>query len=300
MAQLAYKQAKEIVKSQHKKSKRKQRMPRFRNIVVNFDNRFFELTQFNGHFDWAVKFSSGVPAVVVPFNNTKHTLKFLSNGWKLSKSVRFGLKKKGKTKRLFIDLIFEKEKPPIKTKGEIKGVDIGYRALLATSDGQLIGTKLKEEIENAGKRRKRFHQYVGTEIDRHVKQLNLSNVKVLCVENLKNVKHNKRGKFPRKVNRFLSFWHYARVLQRIRQRCEEEGVRLEFKSPYKTSQRCPLCGNIDRKNRRADRFKCINCGFEEHADIVGAVNLKALGLAEAYSLRSLQTQFNTTEVINVY
>ncbi|MEM4204915.1 MAG: zinc ribbon domain-containing protein, partial [Candidatus Methanomethylicaceae archaeon] len=88
-------------------------------------------------------------------------------------------------------------------------------------------------------------------------------------------------------------------LQRIRQRCEEEGIRLEFKSPYKTSQRCPLCGNIDRKNRRADRFICTCCGFEEHADIVGAMNLKALGLAGAYSLRSLQTRFSETG-INVY
>lgn len=171
--------------------------------------------------------------------------------------------------------------------------------MIATSDRQLLGTELNEKIKKAGKRRKRFHKYIATEIDRIVKQLDLSDTKVLVLENLKKVKHNKRGKFPRKVNRFLSFWHYARVIQRLRQRCEEYGVRLEFKSPYKTSQRCPLCGNIDRKNRRAERFICTHCGFEEHADIVGAMNLEVLGLAGVYSLRSLQTQ-SDRQVINVY
>lgn len=300
LSQLAYKQAKEIVKSQKEKSKKKRIMPRFKNITATVDSRFFTLSEFQGkHFDWAVKFNSGIPNIVVPFNNTKHSLKFLNSGWILSKSIRIGLKKKGKNKRLFIDLIFEKEKPPYKQEGEIIGIDTGFRALIATSEGQLLGTELKEKIERVGKRRKKFHKFIATEIDRIVKQIDLSKIKKVCVENLKKVKHNKRGKFPRKINRFLSFWHYARVLQRIRQRCEEEGVWLEFKSPWKTSQRCFLCGNIDRKNRRADKFKCTNCGFEEHADIVGAMNLKALGLAGAYSLRSLQTQFNGVG-INVY
>lgn len=96
LAQLAYKQAKEIVKSQRKKSKRKQRMPRFKNITVNIDSRFFTLTPFKGHFDWAVKFNSGIPSIVVPFKNTRHVLKYLDSGWKLSKSIRLGLKKKRK------------------------------------------------------------------------------------------------------------------------------------------------------------------------------------------------------------
>lgn len=290
LAQLASKQAKEIVKSQRKKSKRKQRMPRFKNITVTLDSRFFALEPFNGSFDWCLKFNSGVPDIVVPFNNTKHTLKFLNDAsWKLVNSIRIGLKKKGKAKRLFVDLIFEREKLPLRQEGEIIGIDTGYRALLATSEGRLIGEDFRQTVERLGKRRKTAHKYIRTEIDRYIKQLDLSNVKAVCIERLKYVKHNKRGKFSRKVNRLLSFWMYSRVIQRLKQICEVYGVLLLFKSPYKTSQRCPLCGNIDSRNRRAERFICTSCGFEEHADIVGAMNLKALGLAGAYSLRSLQT-----------
>ncbi|MFN7064738.1 MAG: hypothetical protein ACK4OF_01115, partial [Aquificaceae bacterium] len=62
LSSLAYKQAKEIVNSQRKKSKRQRRMPLFRNITVNVDSRFYRLSEFNQkHFDWALTFSSGFP-----------------------------------------------------------------------------------------------------------------------------------------------------------------------------------------------------------------------------------------------
>lgn len=139
--------------------------------------------------------------------------------------------------------------------------------------------------------RKKFHYYVGTEVDRIVKQVNFDNVKTVAVEDLRNVKKSKRGKFSRHANRLLSFWLYARVQQRLRQVCEEKGIRLEFKSPWKTSQACPRCHKIDRRNRNVDKFRCVNCAFEQDANMVGAVNLRTLGLAGAYSLGSLQRRF---------
>ncbi len=49
--------------------------------------------------------------------------------------------------------------------------------MIATSEGQLIGTELKEKIENVGKRRNRFQKFIATEINRLVKQIDLDNVK---------------------------------------------------------------------------------------------------------------------------
>lgn len=288
LSQLAAKQAKEIVRSQHKKSKSKRTMPKFRNIVVNLDQRFFTLEKFDGCFDWALRFSSGLPKITILFGHTKHSLKLLGSGWLLSNSVRLGIKKK----RLWADLIFEKPKPEPKKEGSILGLDLGYRCLLATSRRERVGAELKAKIEKSGKRRKSFHHYIQCEANRLIKQINLESVKTIILENLKNVKKGTRGMFPRRINRLLSFWHYARVSERLRQICEEEGVRIEFKDPYKTSQRCPACGKIERRNRNGSRFKCIYCGFKEDADIVGAMNLEALGLAGVYSLRLLKNQSN--------
>lgn len=41
-----------------------------------------------------------------------------------------------------------------------------------------------------------------------------------------------------------------------------------------TSQTCPECGHSCKENRiTRDAFQCKNCGFEQHADIVGALNV---------------------------
>jgi len=283
LSQLAAKQAKEVVLSQGKKSERKKRMPKFKHISVNMDSRFFKLSEFKGSFDMALSLASGFPKLTIPFNQTEHTNKFWGTGWVLSKSIRLGIQKK----RLYVDLIFEKEKPKLKETGEIVGCDLGYRVPIALSSGELLGEKLKSKIVKSGKRRKSFHYYVQTELNRIIKQIDLSDIKVLVLEKLRNVKKFKRGKFSRKSNRLLSFWHYARVISKLQLLCHESGIRVDFKSPWKTSQRCPVCGKIDRRNRRDTEFKCLNCGYENHADIVGALNLKSLGLAGVYSLRLL-------------
>jgi len=44
--------------------------------------------------------------------------------------------------------------------------------------------------------------------------------------------------------------------------------------PQNTSRRCPACGHVHADNRKSQaRFACIECGFEENADVVGAINV---------------------------
>jgi transposase len=144
LSQCAAKQAKEIVRSQNKKSKRKRRMPGFTNKTANLDSRFVIIDPFDGSFDMCLKFGSGVPKVIIPFNLTKHTNRFMDNGWvlSLSGSIRLGYSRKG----LFIDLIFEKDSPPLREEGKTIGMDRGFNTMLVTSDNQFIGKGLKDTI----------------------------------------------------------------------------------------------------------------------------------------------------------
>ena len=49
---------------------------------------------------------------------------------------------------------------------------------------------------------------------------------------------------------------------------------LEFVPPHYTSQTCPECGFVSPDNRRSQAvFRCEACGYENHADLVGAVNI---------------------------
>lgn len=284
LSQCISKQAKEICLSQKEKDKR-ERMPRMTKHVANLDSRLVAISNFTGCFDLCLKFGSGVPKLVVPFNRTKHMNKFLDKGWLFSKSVRLGY---DDNRELFVDIMLEKEKPALRTTGKVVGLDRGLNCMLATSDGQFIGKELKEKIKAGGKRRKTWHHFIETEALRYLKQLNLTNVKTLVMENLKYVKNNKRGKFSRNVNRLLSFWLYAKVGKRLQQLCEELGIRIALKNPWKTSQRCYACGNIDRRNRSGEKFLCLKCGNADNADHNASKNLELLGLAGVYSLRSLK------------
>ena len=50
--------------------------------------------------------------------------------------------------------------------------------------------------------------------------------------------------------------------------------------PQYTSRTCPCCGHVSADNRKTQaQFACVECGFEEHADVVGAINVLRAGHA---------------------
>ena len=41
--------------------------------------------------------------------------------------------------------------------------------------------------------------------------------------------------------------------------------------PHNTSRTCPACGHVSKDNRKTQaKFECVECGFEENADDIGA------------------------------
>lgn len=48
--------------------------------------------------------------------------------------------------------------------------------------------------------------------------------------------------------------------------------------PHHTSQTCPCCGHVSKDNRQTQaQFLCVDCGYGNHADVVGAINVLARG-----------------------
>ncbi len=48
--------------------------------------------------------------------------------------------------------------------------------------------------------------------------------------------------------------------------------------PHHTSQTCPCCGHVSKDNRRTQaQFLCVDCGYQNHADVVGAINILERG-----------------------
>lgn len=282
LAQAMAKQAKEAVRSAAELNGGK---PDIRRHVATLCYHFVTVEPFRGDFDFALKLvGSGAPRMVVPIKSTKHLNEKLAAGWMIGNSVRLGVDRED---RLYVDLMLEKPRPPLKTTGRVVGMDSNYKAGLVFSDGQNVGRDAYVRIQEFAKRQKHTHAEMKSMLGEAVKQIDWSNIRVLCVEDLKHVKRDTRGKFPRRLNRRLSHWFYRHTADLLARACEENGVRVEKKAPWKTSQFCRICGKCDRRNRKGDKFECVNCGHLDNSDTNAALNLELLGLAECYGIRSL-------------
>jgi putative transposase len=57
------------------------------------------------------------------------------------------------------------------------------------------------------------------------------------------------------------------------------GGRLLAVPPHHTSRTCPCCGQVAKESRKTQaRFLCVACGYANHADVVGAINILARGM----------------------
>ena len=122
LAQCAAKQAKEIVRSQ--KERKVKTMPLLRRKVATLDNRFVKIEEFRGAaFDLGLSFGSGMPKITIPINQTAHMNRFWGQGWQTSSTIRLGMNKRG----VWIELIFEKKLPELRTEGKVIGIDRGLR-----------------------------------------------------------------------------------------------------------------------------------------------------------------------------
>jgi putative transposase len=68
--------------------------------------------------------------------------------------------------------------------------------------------------------------------------------------------------------------------RRLDYKVQWNGGYLVAVPPRNTSRTCPCCGHVSAHNRQSHaRFARVACGFEEHADVVGALNVLRAGHA---------------------
>ena len=191
-----------------------------------------------------------------------------------------------KSGELFLIVWIEIPESEFRAVGRQIGVDIGINKLLATSSGKKIGTDFKKVSDivksrrpgSNGTRRARIarDEYV----NRCVNQLPWKTMKLIAVENLKNLKKGKKPNRSKSFRKSIAPWRYAYVLRRIELKAQENCVLRVEVSPAYTSQTCPKCKHRATSNRANESFRCVSCGFSGDADFVGAKNILARALGE--------------------
>lgn len=76
-----------------------------------------------------------------------------------------------------------------------------------------------------------------------------------------------------RMNRRLHSLPFAALRKMVTYKVAWQGIPSDEVDPTYTSQRCPRteCLHTERANRRGKRFKCKECGFQDHADRKAAV-----------------------------
>ena len=112
---------------------------------------------------------------------------------------------------------------------------------------------------------------------------------MVCIEDLqvRNMSKSAAGSIekPGKMVRQKSGLNKAILDQGWSEFRRQLGYKLDWKGgmllavpPHHTSQTCPCCGHVSKDNRLTQaEFACVSCSYENHADVVGAINVLERG-----------------------
>ena len=124
---------------------------------------------------------------------------------------------------------------------------------------------------------------------------------LVCIEDLqvKNMSRSSKGnreqhgkKVAQKsgLNRSILDQGWGEFRRQLDYKAQWNGGILLAVSSQHTSQTCPCCGHVSKENRQTQaKFLCTDCGYENHADVVGAINVLERGyrlLARGESVQS--------------
>lgn len=204
---------------------------------------------------------------------------------------------------------------PLPVTGRAVGIDLGIASFLTTSDGEQIDNPRYRQVaaehladvqrafsrckRGSNRRRKARARVAGVHskvrrqrIDHAHKAANLlvAHHDVICHEALRieNMTRSAKGtvETPGRnvaqkagLNRSIQDAGWGVFLSILAAKAESAGRTLIAVDPRNTSRTCPNCGHCCAENRvtQAD-FRCLRCGYENHADVVGAVNVLRAGL----------------------
>jgi transposase len=112
---------------------------------------------------------------------------------------------------------------------------------------------------------------------------------LVCIEDLqvRNMSRSSRGnseqpgkKVQQKsgLNRSILDQGWGEFRRQLDYKVGWHGGTLLAVPPHNTSRTCPCCGHIAKENRQTQaQFLCVDCGYENNADVVGAINILERG-----------------------
>ena len=163
--------------------------------------------------------------------------------------------------------------------GEIKNhrnIRSKERRRLQKAGGRYLGTRSSMRVlRNLAGRETRFMTAVNHRVSKDLIEFARENdVSAIGMEDLTGIRKRTEYKISKEFRYEHSSWAFRQLQTFIEYKAKEAGIAVIYVDPAHTSQTCPRCNHICRNNRHGLEFRCEICGYESHADRVGAMNIE--------------------------
>jgi putative transposase len=109
-----------------------------------------------------------------------------------------------------------------------------------------------------------------------IEDLQVTNMSRSAKGNAENPGNNVQTKSG--LNKSILDQGWSEFRRQLQYKLSWKGAMLVAVPPHHTSLTCPECDRVEVENRPTQaRFRCVGCGYENHADVVGALNILARG-----------------------
>jgi len=178
---------------------------------------------------------------------------------------------------------------------DVLGCDLGIVNLVTDSDGEQLSGKAvddnrckyehrrknlqKKQTKSAKRKLKKisgkqasFQSTTNHTIAKHLVKKAQDTGRAIALENLTGIRN--RTRFRRKQRSKHANWSFFQLTNYITYKANLAGISIIFVNPKFTSQTCPVCGYVSKKNRpNQATFSCVSCGYSANADITAAINI---------------------------
>ena len=140
--------------------------------------------------------------------------------------------------------------------------------------------KLHHKISNI--RKNHLHQ-ISSKISKnhaivYVEDLQVANMSKSASRAGNANQHGKNVKQKSGLNRAILDQSWYEFRRQLAYKLSWNGGFLFAVPPQNTSRCCPSCGHTTKENRQTQAvFECVECGYTENADVVGAINILQRG-----------------------
>ena len=217
----------------------------------------------------------------------------------------------------FVSIQTEREvEQPVPQATTAVGIDMGVTRFATLSDGTFYAplnsfkrhetalrkaqqamsrkTKFSNNWKKAKARVQRIHSRIGNARRDYLHKCSTTvsqNHAMVCIENLqvRNMSKSAAGtadapgrnvRAKSGLNKSILDQGWFEFRRQLDYKLAWNGGYLIAVPPQNTSRSCPCCGHVSAENRQTQaRFECVECGFEENADLVGAINVLRAGHA---------------------